>query len=69
MSNPTVRIKQGELVGSVEETAHGPVYRYAGIPYAASPVGAKRFNPPQPGPSWEGQRDATAFGPSPIQVT
>ena len=44
--------------------------RYRSIPYAATPTGAARFNPPAPHPGWDGVRDATAHGataPQPIR--
>lgn len=68
MSDPRVHISQGELAGTVEQTPNGPVHRFAGIPYAASASGAKRFGPPERGPSWDGPRSAAEFGPSPVQV-
>jgi para-nitrobenzyl esterase len=40
------------------------VQRFLGIPYAV----AARFQHPQPAPAWEGERDATAYGPIPPQV-
>lgn len=40
---------------------------FAGIPYAAPPVGPLRFRPPAPAPSWEGVRDASKPGPQCIQ--
>jgi para-nitrobenzyl esterase len=36
---------------------------YLGIPYAAPPVGALRWQPPHPAASWRGIRAATSFAP------
>jgi para-nitrobenzyl esterase len=61
----------GELAGTtVTDGASGrPVRRFAGVPYAAPPVGARRFRPPGPAPSWDGVRPAGEFGPSAPQRT
>ncbi|WP_422749468.1 carboxylesterase/lipase family protein [Mycobacterium sp. WMMD1722] len=40
---------------------------FAGIPYAAPPVGPLRFQPPQPATPWTGERDATRPGPRCVQ--
>ena len=40
---------------------------FAGIPYAAPPVGPLRWQPPAPAPAWPGVRDATRPGPRCVQ--
>ncbi|MCZ0729266.1 carboxylesterase/lipase family protein [Mycolicibacterium iranicum] len=40
---------------------------FAGIPYAAPPVGALRWQDPEPAPPWDAVLDATAFGPRCMQ--
>lgn len=49
--------------GRVAGRAKDGVLLFAGVPYAAPPVGERRFRPPAPHPGWAGVRDATAFGP------
>ena len=55
---------QGELRGSVD----GGVASYKGIPFAAPPVGDRRWRPPAKPSAWDGERDATGFGASCIQL-
>ncbi len=61
----TVRTKNGTLEG---ERKYGYSV-FKGIPYAAAPVGAKRFAPAEPPESWNGVRDATRFGAPAIQLS
>jgi para-nitrobenzyl esterase len=49
--------------GAVHGLANGAVDEFLGIPYAAPPVGALRWQPPQPAASWPGVREATQFAP------
>jgi len=53
----------GTTNGPVRGLANGMVDEFLGIPYAAPPVGALRWRPPQPAASWSGVRDATQFAP------
>src|SRR5579862_7446288 len=54
--------------GDVRGIARGEVRMWKGIPYAAAPVGAGRFAPPKPPPSWAGERDASHSGPVAVQT-
>jgi para-nitrobenzyl esterase len=49
--------------GAVRGLASGAVHEFLGIPYAAPPVGALRWQPPQPAAGWSGIRAATQFAP------
>ena len=51
----------GTADGAVRGLADGAVDEFLGIPYAAPPVGALRWQPPQPAANWSGVRDATRF--------
>jgi para-nitrobenzyl esterase len=49
--------------GVVRGTCPGSVCFFKNIPYAAPPTGESRWKAPQPPFSWEGERDATEWGP------
>ncbi|MGW1211168.1 carboxylesterase/lipase family protein [Streptomyces sp. NPDC002499] len=64
-----------EPAGTVVRTAAGAVRGrredglavFRGIPFAEPPVGEARFGAPRPVRSWDGTREAYAFGPPPPQ--
>jgi len=55
-----VTVSSGVLEGTVAE--NHPVRLFAGVPFAAPPLGELRFKAPQPVPPWEGVRTATEWG-------
>lgn len=64
--HPTVNTQYGKLRGvrvPLPSEILGPVDQYLGVPYAASPVGEKRFMPPEAPSSWSGIKNATHFAP------
>jgi|HigsolmetaAR205D_1030408.scaffolds.fasta_scaffold00597_6 para-nitrobenzyl esterase len=60
-----VKIANGTIVG-IEDAEKG-VRIFKGIPYARPPVGELRWREPQPVESWQGERQATEFGPRCMQ--
>jgi para-nitrobenzyl esterase len=58
--HPVVQLKDGAIRGKVDSGAAA----FLGIPYAAPPFGPNRMRAPQSVQPWEGERDATAFGPT-----
>lgn len=50
--------------GAVEGMTEGSLRVFKGIPYAAPPVGAARWKPPEPAPHWSDVRAAKEFGPA-----
>ena len=61
----TVTISQGQLTGV--KNADKDVEVYAGIPYAAPPVGDLRWKEPQEPEKWEGVRSCDYFAPKFMQ--
>lgn len=65
-----VETASGRLRGvrlSPPERVPGGVLAWRGIPYAAPVHGERRWLGPQPVQPWEGERDATRFGPACVQ--
>jgi para-nitrobenzyl esterase len=60
-----VSIEGGLIAGKA--VAGGEAMLFAGIPYAAPPVGGLRWKATQPPSSWTGVRPATDFGPGCMQ--
>ena len=60
----TVRTENGLVSGAEVDAVHA----FLGIPYAAPPVGDRRWRPPSAAESWDGVRDATRFGNAAIQT-
>jgi para-nitrobenzyl esterase len=48
--------------GTVQGREKDGIVLFAGIPYAASPTGDRRFRPPEPRDPWTGTLDARRFG-------
>ncbi|MGA8193373.1 MAG: carboxylesterase family protein, partial [Acetobacteraceae bacterium] len=62
---PLVRTTEGSVQGFV----NNGVNSFLGIPFAAAPVGALRWQPPQPRAAWTQTLDATKFGNTCPQIT
>jgi para-nitrobenzyl esterase len=62
----TVRVESGEL--SPEAFEDPAVLAFKGVPFAAPPVGERRWRPPEPPLPWPGVRAATTFGNSCVQA-
>ena len=62
-ADPTAKVEQGLLQGTVEEGL--TVYR--GIPFGAPPTGELRWRSPRPAIPWEGVRRADTFAPECVQ--
>lgn len=60
-------VKNGRLAGIPAADPRITVYK--GVPFAAPPVGDRRWRPPQPACDWEGVLNADRFGPISMQPT
>jgi para-nitrobenzyl esterase len=58
----TIETHPGTVKGKLSSS--GRIEYYRGVPYAAPPVGERRWQPPSPAESWSGELDCTKFAPS-----
>jgi para-nitrobenzyl esterase len=60
-----IQIDTGEVVGMFQ--LNTAVRAFLGVPFAAPPVGALRWKPPQPAAPWPTARAATSYGAQRMQ--
>ncbi len=66
-ANPAELVATGGLAEASAGT--GPYAAFLGIPYAAAPVGPRRFGVPERPEPWSGIRPALQYGPTPVRAT
>ena len=64
LAHSRVRVAGGMLQGGLTTA---DIHTFKGIPYAAPPVGERRWREPQPADKWADVRAATEFGPRAMQ--
>jgi para-nitrobenzyl esterase len=62
-TNPDTALLVATAGGTVRGQAIAATDEFLGIPYAAPPVGALRWQPPRPPAPWHGIRAATSYAP------
>ena len=62
-TNPGTPLVVATAGGTVRGQAVAATDEFLGIPYAAPPVGALRWQPPRPAAPWHGIRPATSYAP------
>jgi para-nitrobenzyl esterase len=67
MTSPVVDAIVATDAGKLGGTEEGGGFVFRGIPFAAPPVGSRRFAPPQPVAPWDGVRPATTHAPVSLQ--
>lgn len=65
LDDKTVTIEGGTIEGTVSRN----VLSFKGVPFAAPPIGNRRWRAPQPVTPWTGVRKATTFGHDCMQLT
>ena len=66
-SPPQVQLDSGRIEGRQVRVNGIGLREFQGIPYAAPPVGALRWRPPQPAPAWTDVLKTQRFGPRCMQ--
>ena len=61
----TVRVAEGQLGGT--PSADGSIVAFKGVPFAAPPIGDRRWRAPQAAAPWQGVRQADTFGANCVQ--
>lgn len=67
-ATPAASLRVQTAAGTVEGSRDGDLAVFKGLPYAAPPVDALRWRPPQPATPWQGVRKADAFGKACMQA-
>ncbi|WP_285587861.1 carboxylesterase/lipase family protein [Actinomycetospora sp. NBRC 106378] len=67
MERTRTDVEVSTTTGALRGLARNGLVSWRGIPYAAPPVGPRRWRAPEPVAPWDGVRDATTFGPVPPQ--
>jgi para-nitrobenzyl esterase len=62
--SPLQVVVEAGLLQGVPAADESAIRVFRGIPYAAAPVGALRWRPPEPAQPWQGVRTAYEFGPA-----
>lgn len=65
---PRAAVTGGTVIGKTATVNGVALHEFQGIPYAAPPLGALRWKPPQPVTAWKTARDASSFGPRCMQL-
>ncbi|WP_158881542.1 carboxylesterase family protein [Rhodanobacter sp. L36] len=65
---PQALTNAGEVKGKLAQVDGVTLREFQGIPFAAPPVGKKRWQPPQPVEAWNGVRDASRFAARCMQL-
>ncbi len=63
---PIVTLSQGEIMAGIDRD-NVEIIQVNGIPFAAPPVGERRWAAPGPAPSWDGVRDGRDYGAECLQ--